>query len=153
MEASVLYVRANPPFRRPINWCVSKRMALALPSKCTKSSHRPPSARTRASSCRPAPSEENAEIARSPECPNGGLPMSCARQAAETIDPISCRLVASPPYFCIRRVAIFVPSDRPTHDTSKLCVSRLCTKMLPGRGKTCVLFCNRRKGEEKISRS
>lgn len=31
------------------------------------------------------------EIARSPECPKGGFPKSCARQAAETMEPISVR--------------------------------------------------------------
>ena len=30
-------------------------------------------------------------MARSPECPKGGLPKSCARQAAETIEPTSGR--------------------------------------------------------------
>ena len=36
---------------------------------------------------------------------------------------------------------------------SRLWVSRLCTKTLPGRGNTCVLFCKRRKGAEKMRRS
>ena len=45
------------------------------------------------------------------------------------------------------------PSDIPTLATSRLWVRRLCTKTLPGRGNTCVLFCRRRKGAEKIRRS
>lgn len=34
---------------------------------------------------------EKVEMARSPECPKGGFPKSCARQAAETMEPISVR--------------------------------------------------------------
>ena len=33
-------------------------------------------------------------------------------------------------------LAMDVPSERPTHDTSRLWVRRLCTKTLPGSGKT-----------------
>ena len=93
------------------------------------------------------------KVARSPECPNGGLPMSWARQAAETMEPISGKLTLPSGYFCIRPLATLLPNERPTQETSKLCVKRLCTNILPGRGNTCVLFCKRRKGEEKIRRS
>ena len=92
-------------------------------------------------------------MARSPEWPKGGFPISWARQAAETIEPISGKFTLSPGYFCIKAFAILFPSERPTQETSKLCVNRLWTNILPGKGNTCVLFCKRRKGEENISRS
>lgn len=44
-------------------------------------------------------------------------------------------------------------SERPTLDTSRLWVRRLCTNTLPGSGNTCVLFCMRRKAAENIRRS
>ena len=48
----------------------------------------------------------------------------------------------------VRRRATSSPSDLPSDDTSNEWVRRLWTKMLPGRGNTCVLFCKRRKGAE-----
>ena len=93
-------------------------------------------------------------MAFSPECPNGGLPMSWARQAVLTIVPICVKSVsASSGCLLTRAASTSLPSDMPTLATSRLWVSRLCTKMLPGSGNTCVLFCIRRKGAEKISRS
>ena len=93
-------------------------------------------------------------IAFSPEWPNGGFPRSWAKQAAETIAPISDTWVEASSG-CLARslVAMESPSDLPTQDTSRLWVNRLCTKMLPGSGNTCVLFCKRRKGAEKMRRS
>ena len=80
--------------------------------------------------------------------------MSCARQPAEMMEPISVMLSGRlSPYFSLRSFATALPNERPTQDTSRLCVSLLCTKILPGRGNTCVLFCSLRKGEEKMSRS
>ena len=71
IEAKVVYVRTNPPLRRPSNWCVSIRKAFAFPSKCVKSSH------SIGESCSPFgcfsfrrtpfPSEKKVEIAFSPE--------------------------------------------------------------------------------------
>lgn len=85
-----------------------------------------------------------------PGMAEGGLPKSCARQAADTIEPISGR---NESYSSGWRVSIALdtslPNERPTHETSRLCVKRLWTKILPGRGNTCVLFCRRRKGAEK----
>ena len=93
-------------------------------------------------------------MARSPECPNGGFPKSCAKHAAETMAPISDMWVsASSGCFDKSWVAMVLPNERPTQDTSKLWVRRLWTKILPGSGKTWVLFCKRRKGAENISRS
>ena len=93
-------------------------------------------------------------MARSPECPKGGLPRSCARQAAETMAPISGRKLSASSGLRERMPrATSLPKERPTHDTSRLCVRRLWTKTLPGRGNTWVLFCRRRKGAEKIRRS
>ena len=79
--------------------------------------------------------------------------MSCAKQAAETMEPISGKLMLPSGYFRINPFETLLPSERPTQETSKLWVNRLCTKMLPGSGKTCVLFCSLRKGDEKIRRS
>ena len=70
-------------------------------------------------------------------------------QAAATVANKMSEVLSS----VAQEVTASLPSERPTHDTSKLCVNRLCTNMLPGNGKTCVLFCKRRKGAEKISRS
>ena len=53
----------------------------------------------------------------------------------------------------ISTLATSLPSDMPTLATSRECVRRLCTKMLPGKGNTCVLFCKRRNGAEKMRRS
>ena len=158
MEASVEYVKTNPPLRRPSNWWVRMRKAFAFPSKCVKSSHSigescSPSGCFSCSLC-PFPSEKNVEMARSPECPKGGLPKSCARQAADTIEPISGRKELSSSGWRSRiALATSFPKDRPTQDTSRLCVSRLCTKILPGSGNTCVLFCRRRNGAENMRRS
>ena len=149
---------ANPPFRRPSNWCVSSRNAFAFPSKCVKSSHSieescSPSGCLSFKNC-PLPSEKKVDMARSPECPKGGLPKSCARQAAETIEPISGRKDSCSSGWRSRiAFATSFPNERPTQDTSRLCVSRLCTKILPGKGNTWVLFCSRRKGAEKMRRS
>lgn len=129
----------NPPRHRPLNWCVSRRKALALPSNqvlpfvFVQHSRR----------CSPFPSEKYVPMARSPEWPKGGLPKSCARQATDTMAPISDRWLS----FSSRcRASSFLveslPNERPTHDTSRLCVSRLCTKIPPGSGNTCVLFCS-----------
>ena len=134
------------------------RKAFAFPSKCVKSSHSigescSPSGCFSCSLC-PFPSEKNVEIARSPECPKGGLPNSCARQAADTIEPISGRKELSSSGWRSRiALATSLPKDRPTQDTSRLCVSRLCTKILPGSGNTCVLFYRRRNGAENMRRS
>jgi hypothetical protein len=43
-----------------------------------------------------------------------------------------------------------LPKLLPTEETSRECVNLLCTKTLPGRGKTWVLFCNLLKAEEKL---
>ncbi len=93
-------------------------------------------------------------MAFSPEWPKGGLPMSCAKQAALTIVPISSNKVPfSSGCILLNSWTTSFPNDMPTHATSKLWVSRLCTNTEPGSGNTCVLFCNLRKGAEKISRS
>ena len=55
--------------------------------------------------------------------------------------------------FFVSILATSFPKDMPTDATSRLCVSRLCTKMLPGSGNTCVLFCSLRNGAEKMSLS
>ena len=93
-------------------------------------------------------------MAFSPECPKGGFPRSWARHAADTMEPISVMCVSeSAGCFFRSSAATSFPNERPTHETSRLWVRRLCTKMLPGSGNTWVLFCRRRNGAEKISRS
>ena len=93
-------------------------------------------------------------MAFSPEWPNGGFPMSWARHAVLTMVPISGSIVSVKWLFpAIMRAATSLPSDIPTLATSSEWVRRLCTKMLPGSGNTCVLFCSRRNGAEKMSRS
>ena len=80
--------------------------------------------------------------------------MSWARHAVLTMVPISSNSVpASVGSRLIISCATSLPSDIPTLATSRLWVSLLCTKMLPGRGNTCVLFCMRRNGAENIRRS
>ncbi len=153
MLAMVEYVITKPPGRRPRNWCVSRRNALALPSKCVMSDQN--AGDTFSCRKRPAPSVKNVWMAFSPECPKGGLPRSWARQAVDTICPISSNSVprSSGWRSFISRRATSLPSDIPTLATSSECVSRLCTKTLPGNGNTCVLFCSRRNGAENIMRS
>ena len=144
---------ASPPSRRPRNWWASRRNELALPSKFTKSFHS--ASESRGLMACPRPSEKYVAMVRSPECPKGGLPMSWARHAAPTISTmwLSFSAAAVPAYFGCSWIYTSLASDLPTLDTSRLCVRRLWTKMLPGSGNTCVLFCNRRKGDEKTSRS
>ena len=116
---------------------MSKRSVLALPSKQVKSLQRPPSSSTSVCSFRPSPSEKD-DMACSPECPNGGFPKSCARQAAETMrqflrnEPVSSNIFPQSASYNFSR-------ERPTLETSKLCVNRLCTKILPGKGRP--VFC------------
>ena len=77
-----------------------------------------------------------------------------ARQAVATLCPISgMRLSMKSGFLAHRCWLTSLPSDMPTLATSSEWVRRLCTKTLPGRGNTCVLFCRRRKGAEKIRRS
>ena len=77
--------------------------------------------------------------------------MSWARQADDTMVPISSKKESLNSGWRLSSSAITPsPSDFPTLATSRLCVRRLCTKMLPGSGNTCVLFCIRRNGAEKI---
>ena len=98
--------------------------------------------------------EKNVDIAFSPECPKGGLPISCAKHAIATTVPISSISVpASSGWRRITSLATSLPRDIPTLATSRLCVRRLWTKILPGKGNTCVLFCSRRNGAEKMRRS
>ena len=67
-------------------------------------------------------------MALSPECPKGGFPKSCARQAADTMAPASLRwLPDSSGCFCRSAREISLPKERPTLDTSRLWVSRLWT--------------------------
>ena len=128
------------------------RKALAFPSKWVMSSQN--FLLTLSLTASPAPSVKKVWMAFSPEWPNGGLPKSWARQAALTMVPISSKRVSfNSGRFSMMRREISLPSDIPTLATSRLWVRRLCTKMLPGRGNTWVLFCKRRKAEEKIRRS
>ena len=77
--------------------------------------------------------------------------MSCAKQAVDTMVPISSKRVeANSGCFFFNSRATSLPNDMPTHDTSRLWVSLLWTKTEPGRGNTCVLFCILRKGAEKM---
>ncbi|CCY65013.1 unknown [Prevotella sp. CAG:1124] len=142
----------KPPSRRPLKRCASRRNALALPSKWVMSAQNP--GLTLSFSERPLPSVKNVCIAFSPECPNGGLPMSCARHAVLTIVPICGNSVSASSGLCfITPWATSLPSESPTLATSRLWVRRLCTKILPGKGNTWVLFCMRLNGAENISRS
>ena len=152
MLAIVEYVITNPPGLLPLNWCVSSLKAFALPSKCVMSSQN--ASDTCPRSPLPAPSVKNVCTAFSPLCPKGGFPRSCARHAVATICPIcSTSESFSSGLFLTSSCATSLPSDIPTLATSSECVSLLCTKMLPGSGNTCVLFCSRRNGAEKISLS
>ena len=75
--------------------------------------------------------------------------MSWANPAVCTMVPISSNSVPrSSGCRSMSRVATSSPSDLPSDDTSRECVSRLCTNTLPGSGNTWVLFCNRLKGAE-----
>ena len=83
----------------------------------------------------PAPSLKKVCMAFSPEWPKGGLPKSCAVQAALTIVPISSKRVSfSSGRFSMIRFEMSLPNDIPTLDTSRLWVSRLCTKIEPEQG-------------------
>jgi len=71
---------------------------------------------------RPFPFLKYSAIASSPECPKGGFPISCARQAAATISP-KWKLVNSAfNSLCLSRICFPMrfPSDLPMHDTSRL---------------------------------
>jgi hypothetical protein len=77
----------------------------------------------------------------SPECPKAGS-ISCANEAAATI----AKIIHMKPctsfkygYFSIIFFPTKRPKERPTTETSKLCVKRVCTKSILESGITCVL--------------
>ena len=148
--AKVAWVNFNP-------YCLdtSMRNPCALPSKLVKSAHW--SLRTCCIQAFPEGcSLKKSEMASSPACPKGGFPISCVSAAAATMEPIPAAVIpleASLGYFSSKISPAALPKDRPTEDTSKLCVNRVCTKACSGRGKTWVLSWRFRKGAEKIIRS
>src|SRR5690606_24411919 len=94
---------------------------LALPSKSIKSWY------SLSVSCSryffPFPFKKNSPIAFSPECPNGGFPISWANDAAATIAPKS--LISYPKsfrygYFSRINLPTLLPNERPTTETSRL---------------------------------
>lgn len=150
IEANVLYVKANPLFC--VQWTDGSTTAWRL--RYLQNGRSLPSV--------PVPSvlsllvfahslRRSKRRSLSPECPNGGFPISWARQAADTMEPISGKLILPSGYFWISPFATLLPNERPTQDTSRLCVSRLCTKILPGRGIPVSCFVVFGKGMRKLN--
>ena len=104
----------------------------------------------------PFPDLKYSPIAFSPECPKGGFPMSCITEAAATIAPKSLKVYPKSAKFGWRSnktFPTFLPRVRPTTETSKLCVKRVCTKSVSESGITWVLSCRLLKADENIIRS
>jgi hypothetical protein len=91
-----------------------------------------------------AVSRKISSIAFHPECPNGGFPISCANEAAATIAPnhsYENRALLLNGIFLNYFLSNQSSKERPTTETSKLCVS-LCTKSVLDSGITCVYLVN-----------
>src|SRR5262245_15454906 len=66
-------------------------------------------------------------MAPSPECPNGGLPISCASAPTATTVPSSAAESPSSSPLSFKCFPMRVPSDRPTLAASRLCVCLVLT--------------------------
>ena len=73
------------------------------------------------------------------------------KASADTMEPISGKLILPSGYFWISPFATLLPNERPTQDTSRLCVSRLCTKILPAGGIPVSCFVVFGKGMRKLN--
>ena len=135
----------NPPSRRPWKRCVRRRKALAFPFEVF------PIPGAQAASVAAFPSLKNTEWLSLRNVERTDCPCREPDRAALTMVPISSKRAS--PQFRMRLhqhpCHIIAERHAPRLPTSKECVRRLCTKMLPGKGNTCVLFCKRRNGSRR----